>query len=120
MMGDIQEVDATYVSKDKISVEEARKLFVEITEGYICLYNQNEEIRTYLHNYPVTDGNFDIMIGFEDEYRRHRNNGYVALVFNIPQRHWIYYCTYDPVKRKLIDLHDESYETARTIVMQES
>lgn len=119
MAGDIKKVNSSYVSSEIMTLVDARRLFVEITEGYICRYNQNEEIRPYLHDYPVTDGNFKIMIGFEDEHRRHRDNGYIALVFNIPERHRIYYCTYDQESGKFIDLHDESYETARAIVMQE-
>src|ERR1700722_6640758 len=78
MMDDIQKVNAHYVSFERLNIEEARKLYIEVTEGYLCRYNQNEQIRPYLHNYPFTIDNLEVMIGFENEQHRHMGQGFVA------------------------------------------
>ncbi len=119
MMGDIQQVDAFYDSYERLNVEEARRLFVDVAEGYISRYNQNEEVRPYLRNYPVTIDNFRIRIGFENENRQHMDGGYVALVSYINAKRRIFYSGYDHETKKFTDLHEESYETALEIVQQE-
>jgi hypothetical protein len=121
MMHDVEKVHATYYSFEKMAVEDARRLYVEIAEGYISRYNENEQIRPYLHNYPFTINNFHIMIGFQDlDHRntRFRGEGFVAMVANSKEDR-IFYCTYDHEKEKFINLHDEPYATARAIVLSE-
>ena len=118
MMDDIQKVNANYVSFDRLTVEEARRLYVDVAEGYLCRYNQNEEIRPFLHNYPFTIGNFKIMIGFEDEQRRHMNQGFVALIYNGKEDR-ILYRAFDRELQKFVPLYEEPYETARDIVLKE-
>lgn len=118
MIGDIQKINASYVSFEKLTIEEARRLYVDVAEGYICRYNQNEQIRPYLHNYPFTIANFEIMIGFENEKRQIIEEGFVALIFHDRKNILVYY-TYDPSTDKFIDLYEEPYEIAREIVMKE-
>jgi hypothetical protein len=121
MMDDIQKVNASYFSFEKMTVEDARKLYVDIAEGYISRYNKNEQIRPYLHNYPFTIDNFHILIGFLDPSRtqsRHRGDGFVAMVVN-SKKNRIFYCAYDHEKKKFVDLYEEPYETARAIVLSE-
>jgi hypothetical protein len=118
MMDDIKKVNAYYVSFEKMNIEEARRLYVEVAEGYMSRYNENEQIRPYLHNYPLTIGNFKISIGFEDETRKYRDQGLVAVVFN-GKNNRIVYCTYDHEKEKFVDLLKEPYETAQAIVLSE-
>jgi hypothetical protein len=120
MMDDVQQVNAHYVSYDRLTVEEARRLYVDVAEGYLSRYNQNEEIRPYLHNYPFTINNFKIMIGFENENHQHMDKGFVAVVSNIESKGIIYYSSYNHETKAFIDLHEEPYETAREIVMRES
>lgn len=117
MMGDIQKINAHYTSFDLLNVEEARRLFVEVAEGYLHRYNQNEPIRPYLHNYPFAIGNFEITISFKDEQYGRVNQNYVALIFNTKDCK-IYYGAYDHEKKKFIDLYEEPYETARDIVLK--
>lgn len=119
MMGDIQKVNAHYVSYDRLTVEEARRLYVDVAEGYLNRYNENEEIRPYLHNYPFTIDNFKIMIGFENENHQHMDKGFVAVVSNIENKGIIYYSSYNHATKTFIDLHEEPYETAREIVQRE-
>ncbi len=119
MMGDIQSVHASYISFERFNVEQARRLYVEVMEGYISRYNANEKIRPYLHNYPVTIDNFEVMIGFENEQRKHMDGGFVALMF-IAKNHRLLYCTYDHEKQEFVDLYEETYEQAREIVLGSS
>ncbi len=119
MMGDIQQVNAFYTSNDRLNVEEARRLFVDVAEGYIARYNENEEIRPYLRNYPFTIDSLKIQIGFENENRQHMDGGYVALASYINAKRRIFYSGYDHETKKFTDLHEESYETALEIVQQE-
>ena len=117
-MGDIQKINASYISLDRMTIEEARRLYIEVVEGYLCRYNQNEEIRPYLHNFPFTIENIHVMIGFENEQRHHMDQGFVALMF-IGNNQRLLYRAYDHEKKKFIDLYEEPYETARNIVMKE-
>lgn len=118
MMNDIQKVNAYYVSFQRMTVEEARRLYVDVIEGFLCRYNQNEEIRPYLHSYPFTIDNLHVRIGFEDEQRKHMSHGFVALMF-VGKNQWLIYRAYDPVNDKFVPLYEEPYETARDIVLSE-
>lgn len=119
MMDDIQKVNAHYTSFERLTVEQARRLYVEVAEGYLCRYNQNEQIRPYLHNYPFTIDNVDVMIGFENEQRQHMDQGFVALMY-VSKNHRLLYRGYDHERRSFTDLYEEPYETARDIVLKEN
>ena len=119
MMHDIKEVFAAYVSFERLNVNEARKLYVEVVEGYLSKYNQDEKVRPYLHNFPFTVDNVDVKISFEDEKHHFRDQGYVALMF-VGKHQRLVYRAYDPKSDEFIALYEEPYETAREIVMQES
>lgn len=117
MMHDVEKVIASYISLDRMSIKEARKLYIDVIEGYICRYNQNKQIRPYLRDYPFTVDNVEVMIGFENEEYKHMDQGFVALMF-IGKNQNLVYCTYDHEKQKFIDLHEEPYETACAIVLK--
>ncbi len=117
-MDDIQKINAHYVSFDSLGVEQARRLYVEVIEGYLCRYNGNEEIRPYLHDYPFTIANLKVTIGFQNEQRGRVSQEFVALIFN-SSKNWIIYSAYDHEQEKFIDLYEEPYETARDIVLKE-
>ncbi len=117
-MDDIQKINASYISFDRMTIEEARRLYVEVIEGYLCRYNQNEEIRPFLHDFPFTIGNLHVMIGFENEQRKHMDQGFVALMY-VSKKHRLLYRAYDHEQEKFIDLYEEPYETARDIVLKE-
>jgi hypothetical protein len=121
MMDDVEKVSASYISFEKMNVEEVRRLYVEVSEGYISRYNKSEQIRPYLHNYPFKISNFDIMISFRDPTRegdRHRGEGFVTLVFNGKNDQIVYYA-YNHENEDFIELHKEPYEVARAIVTRE-
>ncbi|MFN0065792.1 MAG: hypothetical protein ACKVOH_06115, partial [Chlamydiales bacterium] len=113
-MHDIEEVGFSYISLDKYNVEEARALYIEVMEGFIERFNADETIRPYLHNYPFTEENLRIRIGFEDENRKHRSDGNIALIFLVNGK--VYYEGFDSEKDKFYTLHEEPYATAVEIV----
>ena len=114
MMDDVKKVNATYLSFAKLSVNEARNLYVEVVEGYLERYNRDEQIRPYLHNYPFNSRNIGLMITFEDEYHRRREGEDVTLMFMNEGN--IVYRGYDHNKEEFVPLHRESYEEAVRIV----
>jgi hypothetical protein len=115
MMGDIQKVCAHYESHERLAVNEARSLYVEIIEGYLKKYNGDEVIRPFLHDYPFTIENLEVNIGFYDSIRQRIDNGFVAYMF-IGKNHMLIYKAYDPKTDEFIHLYDEPYEVARQIV----
>jgi len=120
--GTVNKVNAAYISHEKVDIDAARRLFVTIAEGYISRYNQNEQIRPYLCTYPFTIDNFKVRIAFEDKpgpYSQRVGGGYVAFIFNIPGKNRLYYDLYNHETGKFVSLHDESYDTAREIVLAE-
>src|SRR6185503_558400 len=120
--GAVHKVNASYVSYEKVDIDAARRLFVTIAEGYISRYNQNEQIRPYLCSYPFAIDNFGLSLAFEEKLgpsSQHVGDGYVAFVFNLPQENRLYYRLYNHETGKFVSLHDESYDTAREIVLAE-
>jgi len=114
MMNDVKVVEIYLLGNQKLSVDEARELFVKISEELIARYNNSEKIRPFLHNYPFTINNIDVQLAFQDENRRHQTDGNVALVFIAKQS--ICYCSYDRQKECFLDLHSEPYEEGLAIV----
>ncbi len=119
MMADVKMVGAYLVGFHELSVDAARELFVEINEELIARYNNNEQIRPFLHNYPFSIDNIEIHLAFEDEYRKIQSHGYVAGVF-IGKNQEVYYEGYDHEKHSFYDLHSESYADAVAIVKARS
>ncbi|MCH9626006.1 MAG: hypothetical protein S4CHLAM123_11930 [Chlamydiales bacterium] len=118
-MDDIQKVKAHYVCFEQLTIEQARRLYVEVAEKYICRYNQDEEIRPYLHDYPFTIDNVYVRIGFKNEQRQHMDQGFVALIF-VGRNHRLHYEGHDPESDKFFALYEEPYETARDIILREN
>mgnify|MGYP007027865603 CR=1 FL=1 len=119
MMNDIQEVCMHYISYDRLSVEEARKLYINLANGLLEKYNADEKIRPYLHNFPFSYNNLDIMIAFEDKLSRRRlDDGSVALIFVAKDN--LFYDGYDSTTDKLYTLYKEPYAKAVEIVKQQS
>lgn len=117
-MDDIKEIGAYYVTFKPMTVEDARLLYIEVVEGILKVYNDNEIIRPFLHNYPFSFKNLKIRIEFDDECHCFRSGGLVAAIF--PNKGCnIVYMTYDLQKQELVDLYSEPYETALEIVRKE-
>ena len=117
-MDDIQKVNSHYESFECLTVDEARRLYVDVVEGYLERYNQNEEIRPYLHNYPFTVDNVEVMIGFKPVQQQKMDQLFVALMY-VGKNQRLLYRAYNHETEKFTYLYEEPYETAREIVMRE-
>lgn len=62
MMHDIQAMHMSFQLFHEVSLEEARELVVYAMREYLSNINNSEEVRPYLHNYPFTEKNIEIMI----------------------------------------------------------
>ncbi|NNM43194.1 MAG: hypothetical protein HKM07_02500 [Chlamydiae bacterium] len=66
MMNDIQMMMIGLTFSHEVTVEEARELLIYSTEKYLLEINNNEKIRLYLHEYPLTAKNIEIEIFFRN------------------------------------------------------
>ncbi len=119
MVDDIKKINVHFDSFASLSVEEARKLYVEVAEGFLKRYNENEAVRPYLHNYPFKLENLELMISFTDETRKRRSEGLVALVFNA-RKDLLFYYGYDEKENQLYEIYEESYSQAIEMTKQGS
>jgi hypothetical protein len=113
MMGDIQSVFMHYFVPGEFSLNDARKMYVEVAEEYIKRYNDDEKIRPYLHNYPFNISNIELEISFKDEKGNPQENGYVAYISR-SNKNLVYYAEYK--NNEYVTLHKEPYAEAVAIV----
>lgn len=117
MLNDIKEVELRFLSFDALNVEEARVLYVEMMEEFLCRINHHDKIRPYLHNFPFKSGNIKLTIGFEDSKRKITGDGHVALIY-IGRNQDLLYRSYNPHTEAFSSLHREPYQEARRIVLE--
>jgi hypothetical protein len=119
MCESVECVFISYSSNQKLNVAQTRELFVEIEEELIRKYNENEEIRPYLDNFPFTSNNIELSLTFFDKSYEFMSDGFVAYAVII--KGIIYYSTdsHDSTRgNPLVDLHEEPYEEALRIVRE--
>lgn len=116
MMFDVEEVSMSYNIVKHASIDEARRLFVEVAEGYLARINTSEKLRPFLHNYPFTINNLDLGIGFENE----KGQAYEDLVYVVYSKRTgkIVYNANDPKEGMFYKIYEESYDEAVKLVRQ--
>ena len=115
MCNGINTVSCSFVGDQQIGIEEGRRLFVEGVESLCAAFNNDQEIRPFLRNYPFVQKNIDLMLSFKDPLTLQRSsNPYLCLIFC--ERDTIFYETYDHEKKEFIDYYQEPYEEAVRIV----
>lgn len=62
MMDDIQMMAMSFNYYHEVNLEQARELIVYSINQYLSDINNNQEIRSYLHEYPFSSKNVEIMI----------------------------------------------------------
>jgi len=120
MMYKISELSLDFISKEKSTIPEARKLYLEVVEGILPIVNDDKKIRPYLKNYPFTPENIDFSIVFYDKSSNKRAvPPYVAHVFYC--RGDVVYSFFNAEKDKYNDdlQYAEKYEDALRIVQQD-
>jgi len=62
-------VTLTFRVNEKVTIDQARKMYVKYNEELVKRFNEDEEIRPYLKNYPFTHKNVKVnFIYFPDDY----------------------------------------------------
>ena len=117
MPHDVEEIYLKFIAYQKATIEQARKLEVEVTEKLLKRVNEHEKIRPFLREYPFKANRIVIMIAFENSNNVRYSDGSVALIF--PARNKLFYYKSDK-DEELLDLHEEPYEEAYRIVMKTS
>lgn len=64
-----------------LNLSEVRELYLELLNRVINLYNSNEKLRPYLHNFPFNQDNIKLMISFQKTPSKLVPKEYIALVF---------------------------------------
>lgn len=115
MMDDIQEIILQYGSNQKLTVDQARMLFVKKAESLLTMINDSQKIRPFLHNYPFTSQNIFFSISFYDADNGLIDPPYIAYVSMDTRRNRIRYLVNDEANDDLKLVYDEPYEEALRI-----
>jgi hypothetical protein len=116
MMGDIQQIAISCFLYKHLTVSDARRLYVDMGEQFLALINNDEAIRPYMHEYPFTAKNFELLISVMDPITKTFSAQGVALILLVEKKEIICYEAYDHKLDKFITLHEETYAEARAIV----
>ena len=111
MMHDIQIVEVWLGGDYKFTKEEARTLFVELTEELLARYNRSEKIRPFLHNYPFVAGNVRLTLIFRDRQHKPPTGDFIASVM-LGNDQQVVYLGYNEEHRSLYSMYNESYKEA--------
>lgn len=110
MMDDIREIFLHFIDNKTPTIEQARKLIIQITEEIILEFNSDEDVRPYLSNYPFKASNIRIMISIRNPEMNIKSN---SICFISKGDHSIDYYTSDIGKDKYIEIAKEPYEEAQ-------
>lgn len=118
-MDDLQYITMGYIVPQKMSLEEARRLYIEVTGEYIRRLNAEEKLHPYIRDFPASIDNVHIFLSFrESPVDYFEDPDCVAVLSNLKSnRHRL--CYWKSEQQKLRDLHEETYEEALEIVKQE-
>ena len=119
MIDAVQSVFISYTSNQKVDIETARILFINVDEGLIKKFNEDEQIRPFLANYPFTYNNIELDLSFFENDGSEYDDGHISFVTLIKGN--ICYAIHDPSIRNnnpLVIVHRENYEEALKIVRE--
>ena len=119
MPHDVQKMSVKFIAYQRATVEQARKLLIQVTEKFIKAINADEEIRPFLRNYPIVEPfRAGVSISFNQKNNRRYTDGSVAYVLQVKNR--IFYEKEDPSSRNgLSTIFEEAYEDALKIVQSQ-
>lgn len=100
-----------------MSLPEARKLFVKLSEGLLAETNSTPQIRPYMEVYPFTAKNIELGLAFVDKKGDHLMDGNLAYILYIKDS--IAYTTLADEKSPFKVIYKEPYEQAVKIVRGE-
>jgi hypothetical protein len=114
MMGDIKTMGLSFNYYHLLNLEKARELLLYASNVFLKNINENKEIRPYLHNYPFTQKNIELVIFICQANGNEPNLGDLSvltlrrgsLTFKLSAPNKSSHC---PI------LHEETYETGLEI-----
>ena len=110
----VREMELSFVSYQKGSIEKARELVVKATGIFLKGVNSNEKIRPFLDVYPFTPDRAQISISFAKKNSGEYKDGSIVFAFQVKNR--IYYCSNGSEPEPYQTLYEEPYEEALRIV----
>jgi hypothetical protein len=117
MMDDIKMLMMGFDCSKEVDVEKARELLIYCVKEYLSEINSSKEIRPFLHNYPFTPKNVEIVIYFHNSDRSRVPSDKITVAASNDGE--IIYYVYDLEKRTLKTLCEESYERALQSISSE-
>lgn len=116
MMGDIQMISLCAQAEIKLTLPEFRGLIVKECQQFVAMVNENIAIRPYLHDYPFTSHNIEIMYLFQASKGGKIKFPYAsgAMLFDGK----IVYTFYDENEKSIKPEISETYEEACGILQQ--
>ncbi|MGK5594517.1 MAG: hypothetical protein ACSNEK_04075 [Parachlamydiaceae bacterium] len=99
----------------RVDLERAREIFLQISEGLFIRYNNHKEIRPYLHHFPFGLESFNMILAFMDTPSKHVPSSYIALI-KIFDEGQLHYYQYDHSKGELQVVHKEAYTDAKKLI----
>ena len=111
MPKDIQKISVDLDIKKRVTIEEAREIFVSLTERFKDLINDHEKIRPYLREYPLPYNKARICLAFCDRKGRMFEDGSPNLIV-LDKHNQICYLGDKPHLRDSYDIFKEPYEEA--------
>ena len=92
----------------EVDINDARILLMDSVEHSLNAFNNDENLKPHMVNYPFTEKNIGFGICFVDKQGYRISSKHIARAVLI--RDTIFYSVYDSDNDKLIDVYKESYE----------
>jgi hypothetical protein len=106
-ISNIEQLAIQFLCKQESTLEEARELILRASERYLSEINGSKEIRSYLHHFPFTPDDLEVVI-----YFRTPEKGEERLTVASLYKGKISYCRPHPSEITLVAIHEESYKEA--------
>lgn len=118
MMDDVKVVDVVFQKSQNVDVKVARMMLMRYAQLLMHDMNADEELRPYLHDYPVTPKNINLTILFFKEDDDFVNPPYIARVAISAHDAYIDYSIDNKETNRLDTVFVEPYEMALQIYQE--
>lgn len=109
MLTCVRIISIDFLSNQKVDVDEARKIYVDLVEGFARKINADKKIRIYLHDFPFTWKNTLFTLSFQEKNGK-KFADHLSFIFMAKEK--IYYCIYNEKTQRYDDYHIEYYTDA--------
>ena len=115
MVDDVERVKIGFTFVGKVTIDQAREMFIECNEKFVQMVNEHEKIRPYLRDYPFSRARAKVNIYFSDKYGKSIIDGSPAGIL-LGKDDTIFYSSDTQFSEHYLDLYQEPYEEALKIV----